>query len=60
MRSVTRRGSRSSKIGGDDLGVVKGSVGEGAATVAIAHRPNAIDIGAQLFVDRDVATFVSR
>ena len=46
------------QVGGDDLEVVVGGVGERAAAVAVAHREDARDVGAQLAVDLDVAALV--
>ena len=60
MRSETRRGSSSKQVGRDDLEVVVGRVGEGAAAVAIPEGIETIGtVGLQL--DRspdDVATLV--
>ena len=46
------------EVGGDDFEVVVGGVGEGAAAVAVAHGPDAGDVGAELVVDGDVAAVV--
>ena len=46
------------EVGGDDLEVVVGGVGEGAAAVAVAEGPDAGDVGAELVVDGDVAAVV--
>ncbi len=46
------------QVRGDDLVVVVGGVGEGAAAVAIAERPDARHAGAQPIVDDDVAARV--
>ena len=46
------------QVGGDDLEVVVGGVGEGAASVAVAEGPDAGDVGAELVVDGDVAALV--
>ena len=43
------------QVRGDDLEIVVGGVGEGAAAVAVAERPDARDAGPQLVVDDDVA-----
>src|SRR5690606_4363788 len=43
---------------GGDLVVVVGRVGEGAAAIAIAERPDAFDLGAQGVVDCYEATLV--
>ena len=43
------------QIGGDDLEIVVGGVGESALAVAVAERPDAGDVGAQLVVDFDVS-----
>jgi hypothetical protein len=45
-------------VGGDDLEVVIGGVGEGAPAVAVAERPDAGDAGAQLIVDLDEPSLV--
>ena len=58
MRSLTRRLIAVEQIGGDDLEIVVGGVGEGAAAVAVAERPDARDIGGQAVVDDDVAARV--
>jgi hypothetical protein len=57
MRSLTLRGIVVQQVGGDDLEVVIGGVGEGALAVAVAHRPDA-GIAAQLVVDDHVAALV--
>ena len=44
------------QVGGDNLEVVVCRVREGAATVAVAKRPDATNAGGQAVVDRDVAT----
>jgi len=46
------------QIGGDDLVVVPAGVGEGAATVAVAQRPDAGNRGSQLVVHDDVPPLV--
>ena len=46
------------QIGGDDLVIVLGCVGERAAAVAIAQRPDAGDVGAQLVIHLDVSALV--
>ena len=46
------------QVGGDDLEVVVGGVGEGAAAVAVSDRPDAGDVGAELVVYGDVAALV--
>ena len=46
------------QVGGDDLEVVVGGVGEGALAVAVAQGPDAGDAGAELVVDVDVAVLV--
>ena len=43
------------QVGGHDLVVVVGGVGEGAAPVAVAQRPDARHVGPELVVDLDVA-----
>ena len=43
----------------DDLVIIVGGVGKAAFAVAIAERPDARDIGAQLVVDGDVAALVA-
>src|SRR5262249_47747757 len=48
------------QVGGDDLVVVVGGMGEGAAAGAVAHRPDPRYVGLQLVVDRDVAARVGR
>src|SRR6516164_8587668 len=48
------------QIGGDDLVIIVGGVGERAATVAVAERPDARDVGLKTFVDRDVAAPIER
>ena len=58
MRSLTRRGVVVEEVGGDDLEVVVGGVGEGAVAVAVAEGPDAGDVGAELVVDGDVAALV--
>ena len=60
MRSLTRRALAVEQVGGDDLVVVVRGVGEGAAAVDVAERPDAGDVGAQLVVDGDVAARVGR
>ncbi len=60
MRSLTPPRVAVEQIGGDDLEVVVGGVGEGAAAVAVAERPDARHVGAQLVVDGDVAARVGR
>ena len=60
MRSLTCRCCAVEQVGGDDLEVVVGGVGEGAAAVAVAERPDAGDVGGQALVDRDVAARVGR
>ena len=46
------------QVGGDDLEVVVGGMGEGAAAVAVAERPDAGHVGGQGVVDGDVAARV--
>ena len=46
------------QVRGEDLVVVVGGVGEGAAAVALAERPDAGDVGGELVVDRDDAALV--
>ena len=46
------------EISSHDLIVIVGSVGEGAAAIAVADRPDAGHIGAQLFVHLDITTLV--
>jgi hypothetical protein len=46
------------EISGDDLIVIVGGVGEGAAAIAVSDRPDAGHIGAQLYVHLDVTTLV--
>ena len=58
MRSVTLRVFLVEQVGGDDLEVVVGGVGEGAFAVAVAQGPDAGDVGAELVVDGDVAALV--
>ena len=58
MRSVTRARIVVEEVGGDDLEVVVGGVGEGAVAVAVADGPDAGDVGAELVVDGDVAVVV--
>ena len=48
MRSLTGAVVAVEQVGGDDLEVVVGGVGEGAAAVAVAQRPDAGHVGAQL------------
>ena len=50
MRSLTPPGVVVEQIRGDDLGVVVGRVGERALAVAVAERPDALDVRAQLVV----------
>src|SRR5690606_22961711 len=45
-------------IVGDDLEIIVGGVGERTATIDVAHGPDALDAGAQVIVDRDVAALV--
>ena len=46
------------QVRGEDLVVVVGGVGEGAAAVALAERPDAGDVGGESVVDRDDAALV--
>ena len=46
------------EIGGYDLVIVVGGVGEGAFAVAVADGEDAGDVGAELIVDGDVAAVV--
>ena len=46
------------QICGDDLEVVIGRMGEGAAAIAVAERPDARHAGAQFVIDDDVAARV--
>ena len=47
-------------VGDQDLVVVVGGVGEGAAAVRVADREDSLDVGAKLVVDDDVAVRVGR
>ena len=60
MRSLTLRVGAVEQVGGDDLEIVIGGVGECAAAVAVAHRPDAGDVRREAVVDRDVAARVGR
>ena len=55
MRSVTCAVAAVEEVRRDDLVVVVGGVGEGAAAVALAERPDAGDAGGEPVVDGDVA-----
>src|SRR6202007_472457 len=46
------------QIRGHDLEIVVRGVGECALTVAVAHRPNVVDVGLELIIDHDVATVI--
>ena len=46
------------EIRGDDLEVVIGRVGEGAAAIAVAKRPDTGRAGAQFVIDGDIAAWV--
>ena len=48
------------QVGGDDLEIVIGGVGEGAAAVAFAERPDAGHVGGEAVVDLDIAALVGR
>ena len=43
------------QIGGDDLEVIVGGVGEGAPAIDVTHGPDPIGAGPQLVVDLDIA-----
>ena len=58
MRSVTLRGFVVEQVGGYDFEIVVGGVSEGSAAVAVAHRVDAGDVGAELVVYGDVAALV--
>ena len=60
MRSLTPALLAVEQVRGHDLEVVVGGVGEGAAAVAVAERPDARHVGRELVVDRDVAARVDR
>ena len=47
------------QVGGNDLEVVVGRMGEGAAAIAIAQSEDALDIGREPVVDLDVAALVA-
>ena len=48
------------QIGRDDFAVVERGVSEGAAAVAIAQRPDALNVSAKLVIDCDVTALVPR
>ena len=58
MRSLTRREVVVEEVGGDDLEVVVGGVREGAPAVAVAQRPDARHVGAELVVHLDEPALV--
>ena len=55
MRSLTLRCGAIEQVRRGDLEIIVRSVGEGAAAVAIAKRPNVRDAGLQGFVDNNIA-----
>src|SRR6202007_2975367 len=46
------------QVGGHDLEIVVRGVGERAPAVAVAHRPNVVDVRLELIIDHDVAATI--